>query len=219
MDHCCPWLANACVGHSNYPFFLQFLLSTALLGLFISLTTALELMEFVGTTPGGFELAPLSWTLAMMLGGIFGVCLSAFGGYHLYLSMINRTTIEMMERSSSFIDSGELRSSAREGEVPLSRMQVKDLRRRIGRINVYDLGPKENMKQLFGGWERKWSWIFPIGVPSVPIPSLILNELTGYRPGDGETFPVNEVKLELLQRLTRELRAGVVTFSSSDSED
>lgn len=41
----------------------------------------------------GFELAPISWALAALLGVIFGAAVGLFGLYHVYLACKNRYVV------------------------------------------------------------------------------------------------------------------------------
>lgn len=57
--------------------------------------------------PQNFELAPVSWAVAMLLGFIFGFAVGGFALYHLWLACSNKTTIESMERAPAIaLDDG-----------------------------------------------------------------------------------------------------------------
>ena len=81
------------------------------MGLFVSITTIVELGRFAeagpdvsSTTPfpsitlltfslahdQSFDLIPVSLALVMLLGAVLGFTQCCFGGYHLYLAMKNR---------------------------------------------------------------------------------------------------------------------------------
>jgi len=75
----------------------------------------------------------------------------------------------------------------------LSRLAIRQLEKKAGKINIYDLGfSAQNFKQAFDSdWNHLASWV-PVGG------SL----------GNGYEFPVNKRKLVKLQRLNEQLRAG-----------
>ncbi|BGP11567.1 palmitoyltransferase for Vac8p [Rhodotorula toruloides] len=187
MDHHCPWLGGGCVGWANYKFFLLALWYTGILGIYSSVVLFHELVAFVGEYDDGFELAPISWALAALLGVIFGVAVGCFGLYHLYLACKNRTTIEAMEHPTSLAILTPPSSSHRS----LSPTQRRRLARAARTYNIYDLGWRENLRQVFGGRERWWEWGCPWGWP----------------PGDGQSFPINEEHLAQLRRITEEVYA------------
>ncbi|GAA6034779.1 hypothetical protein JCM8097_001165 [Rhodosporidiobolus ruineniae] len=241
MDHHCPWLGGGCVGWANYKFFLLFLLYTGVFGLFVGATLFHELMSFVDDVDNGFELAPISWALAALLGCIFGSSVGLFGLYHLYLASKNRSTIEAMEHptaiahfaplpppspsssSRPFPSSSHLpdppqsaahrslfalsspSSSARPRPPDLTYKQRHRLSAVSRRFNVYDLGWRENLRQVFGparegrggGREGRLRWyewvecVMPWGWP----------------PSDGQTFPINAANLARLREATEAIYA------------
>ena len=73
----------------------------------------------------------------------------------------------------------------------LSRLQRRQLERKAGQINIYDLGTyARNFEEVFGGkWYQIRSW--------VPL---------GRSRGSGYEYPVNKGKLNRLRRLNDELR-------------
>ncbi|GAA5834539.1 hypothetical protein JCM11251_007035 [Rhodosporidiobolus azoricus] len=166
MDHHCPWLGGGCVGFANYKFFLLFLLYTGALGVFLGAVLFRELMEFVDDVENGFELAPLSWALAALLGVIFGAAVGLFGMYHLYLASRNRTTIEAMEQpttisplapfpppattSSSSSSSHPLPPPNIRTPLQLTSKQRHRLARAARKYNIYDRGWRENLWAVFG---------------------------------------------------------------------
>ncbi|GAA5906308.1 hypothetical protein JCM5296_000311 [Sporobolomyces johnsonii] len=225
MDHHCPWLGGGCVGWANYKFFLLFLLYTGALGAFIAGISFQELVNFVDDNDDGFDLAPVSWAIAALLGAIFGFAVGLFGLYHLYLAASNRTTIEAMEPPTSFTStlppshlvpssSSPASTSIRRLAAQLSPKQRHRLSRATRDLNVYDLGWKENLRLVFGGRERWWLW----GVP------------WGWPPGDGQSFPISTTSLSKLEQVTREIYAdpqgsgpgrttATDTDADTDSED
>ncbi|KAM0748594.1 zf-DHHC-domain-containing protein [Meredithblackwellia eburnea MCA 4105] len=208
MDHHCPWLGGACVGYSNYKSFLLFLLYGGALGVFVGTTTIIELMNYVDDGEENFELAPISWALIMILGFVFGFCMTLFGLYHMYLAGRNRTTIETMERPSyAPLSSGPGPNGLPlrfKNDAALTRAERRKLRKAADRFHVYDMGVKENLRQIFGGADQKWLWFFPFGNPS---------------PGDGTSFPIDREKLRRLREITTEVRLQVESGSSTTTSD
>ncbi|KAL8291974.1 hypothetical protein RQP46_001440 [Phenoliferia psychrophenolica] len=193
MDHHCPWLGGACVGYRNYKAFLLFLWYGGALGIFVGVTTVFELMNFVEEAPE-------------LLGFIFGICMALFGAYHLYLACNNRTTLETMERASYAVLPPSPGNSSRpryKSDDALTRTERRKLKRAADKYNVYDLGVKANLAQIFGGWERKWSWALPCW--------------DGGPPGNGTTFPLDREKLRKLREVTTQIRLQAQSGSTSDS--
>ncbi|BGP27810.1 palmitoyltransferase PFA3 [Rhodotorula toruloides] len=197
MDHHCPWLGGGCVGWANYKFFLLALWYTGILGIYSSVVLFHELVAFVGEHDDGFELAPISWALAALLGVIFGVAVGCFGLYHLYLACKNRTTIEAMEHPTSLalLTPSPSHPSSHRTLTPTQRRRLAGAARTY---NIYDLGTRENLRQVFGGRERWCEWGCPWGWP----------------PGDGQTFPINEDHLDQLRRITEQVYADAATGSA-----
>lgn len=74
----------------------------------------------------------------------------------------------------------------------LTRQKRRELERKAGKINIYDLGTSaKNLHQVFGA-QPLWHWrsFAPIG----------------YGMGNGHDFPVNRAKYERLRRLNDQLR-------------
>ncbi|GAA6059176.1 hypothetical protein JCM10212_005521 [Sporobolomyces blumeae] len=242
LDHHCPWLGGACIGFANYKFFILFLLYTGLLGLFVGVFSFRELINFVDDSADGFEMAPISWALAALLGCIFGGAVGLFGLYHVYLAAGNRTTIEAMESPTTFISTLPpphllQPPSARAASRPhsprptpsrsaliqqfhsrLSPKQKNRLTQAKRKYNVYDLGWKDNLRQVFEmarssgdesgragrddepscggsaeGRVRWWEWGIPWGRPV----------------GDGTSFPINRQNLQKLEEITAQVYAEV----------
>ncbi|KAG0149103.1 hypothetical protein CROQUDRAFT_669388 [Cronartium quercuum f. sp. fusiforme G11] len=103
MDHHCPWLGGRCVGLHNQKYFVLFLIWTSITSIICAFGAVNGLSEFVtinaNLSDDGFRLAPLNWAFLLLVGALFGMVLTGFGSYHLYLVSVNRTTIENMERS------------------------------------------------------------------------------------------------------------------------
>ncbi|EGG13166.1 uncharacterized protein MELLADRAFT_76255 [Melampsora larici-populina 98AG31] len=103
MDHHCPWLGGRCVGLHNHKYFVLFLVWTSITAIICGFAALQGLTEFVTVnshlSEDQFRLAPLNWAFLFLVGILFGLVLTGFGSYHLYLVSVNRTTIENMERS------------------------------------------------------------------------------------------------------------------------
>lgn len=100
MDHHCPWVGN-CVGFGNYKFFLLFVLYAWACCTFIVLAMWPAFADILNlnssrTHSGAPRKQP---SFSVMIGYVFAVSVSLallfLGGFHLYLTLKNLTTIEM----------------------------------------------------------------------------------------------------------------------------
>jgi palmitoyltransferase len=136
MDHYCPWTNNT-IGFYNHKFFVQFLYY-AFLASFMTVTLSLpailqrlvkeaadeQTTEFVIVILG-----LLGWIVCV----VFSFTLLFFAGFHTYLVLRNKTTIETYEVTD-----------------PAAAVVLE----------AFDLGMSANWRSVFG--ENFWSWILPI---------------------------------------------------------
>ncbi|GAA5930042.1 DHHC family palmitoyltransferase [Sporobolomyces koalae] len=254
MDHHCPWLGGGCVGFANYKFFLQFLMYVGALGIYISAVCFYSLVNYTSNEPSGFEMAPISWALAALLGIIFGSAVGLFGLYHLYLAANNRTTIEAMESPTTFLSTlppahlieAFARQHASHPAYPggpprpypsraqvlqqlstrLTPKQKLKLSRAKRRFNVYDLGWKRNLVEIFtstgdnesrnraneDGQDRRDRSTLTVGSgETTQTTSRWLEWIMpwGTPAGDGHAFPINLDNLRKLEMVCEEVWAEV----------
>ncbi|KAK9455034.1 DHHC palmitoyltransferase-domain-containing protein [Dipodascopsis uninucleata] len=169
MDHHCPWF-SVCVGFENYKYFILFLIYV-LLDCFISFcASGIVLYNWINNDEYLDSYISLNKLLLMILSGVFGFAVSVFLAYQLYLLFSNKTTIEAMETQR--YKSQLVANSYRYSEPPSSET--------VG--NVFDLGYRENFRQVMG--DNPWLWF-------VPVPT---------SKGDGTQFPVNAKILTAIKR-------------------
>lgn len=99
MDHHCPWLAT-CVGLHNYKPFLLFLVYTSLFcWLCFGISASWVWAAILDDEQMREGMRVVNTILLAVLGGIIGLVLSGFTGWHIYLAVTGQTTIESLEKT------------------------------------------------------------------------------------------------------------------------
>lgn len=127
MDHHCPWINN-CVSFTNYKFFVLFLGYALLYCIYVSLTSLTYFISFwKGDLPGmgRFHILFLFFVSVM-----FAISLLSLFGYHCYLVVENRTTLEAF-RPPNFRDVGTDKYG-------------------------FHIGRYKNFQEVFGEHPKKW---------------------------------------------------------------
>ncbi|KAJ1767380.1 Palmitoyltransferase zdhhc2 [Coemansia sp. RSA 1843] len=152
MDHHCPWVNN-CVGFNNQKPFLLFIAYSMLYCLDIGVTSLVFYLRFIFNAPSTEEIS-ITPLFLIILSLAFSMALVGFVGFHTYLTLNNLTTIESYERNN-FRQENDRRGSGKKY------------------INLFDLGAKKNLKQIFGS--RWLMWFIPLRTQT----------------GDGMRFPIS----------------------------
>ncbi|KAJ8298493.1 hypothetical protein KUTeg_025024 [Tegillarca granosa] len=170
---------NNCVGFSNYKFFVQFLGYALVYCLYVAATSLKYFIEF-WSGGGNSDMGKFHILFLFFVAIMFGISLISLFGYHIYLSLNNRSTLESFR--SPIFQSGPDKYG-------------------------FSLGKYNNFVEVFG--DDKLKWFLPIfnsdrdGV-SFPTRTAQPNcyQTMGQTPkqppsvGDGVTYPTRTVDLD-----------------------
>jgi len=220
MDHHCPWLAQKCVGYWTYTAFIHLLGCITLLGCYISILSArIVYVAFLDPYLVD-ERTALHALFLSIYGAIFGLTVGSFFLWHLYLVTTNQTSLETLTPflllrylprldpshhpnssqrpdTSNGADPGMSANPRILDHIPREHQLTSEQRRRVkyahGEIRLYDVGWRENWRQVIGVGKRGWKgWTYRI-----------LCGGGGF--GDGKTFPRNPRANNQLARLAAAL--------------
>uniref|UniRef100_V5HVC4 Palmitoyltransferase n=2 Tax=Ixodes ricinus TaxID=34613 RepID=V5HVC4_IXORI len=168
MDHHCPWVNN-CVSFTNYKHFILFLAYSLIYCLFVAATTLQYFIKFWTNDLEGWGRFHILFLFFVAF--MFAISLVSLFGYHIYLVMVNRSTLEAFR-------------------PPIFRTGPD----KYG----FSLGRQANVAEVFG--DNKRLWVLPVftslgdGVtyPTRTQVASSYNSMGSTAPaslGDGVTFP------------------------------
>nr|XP_016929820.1 palmitoyltransferase ZDHHC15B isoform X2 [Drosophila suzukii] len=142
MDHHCPWVNN-CVNFYNYKYFVLFLGYALVYCLYVAFTSLHDFVDFWKYDNNGYSaqgqlnasgMGRFHILFLFFIAIMFAISLVSLFGYHIYLVLMNRTTLESFR-------------------APIFRVGGPDK-------NGYNLGRYANFCEVFGDdWQY---WLLPV---------------------------------------------------------
>ncbi|EIW68828.1 hypothetical protein TREMEDRAFT_63293 [Tremella mesenterica DSM 1558] len=185
-------------------------------------------------TESEVDLSPVVSMLMAIMGVFCTLAVGSLAGYHWHLMSRNKTTLEDITHSfptallpalsfpphSNHLDQFQNRVTTNMSgyQVPkwrsehiMTQSERRRLRREAGKINVYDLGWRENIKSVFFRSDKKVTW-WAVARAIWPFARV--------QPKDGgHSFAYDPLKLTRLRRLTAEIHLGQVEEDDFDEDD
>ncbi|KAI9478111.1 MAG: DHHC palmitoyltransferase-domain-containing protein [Benjaminiella poitrasii] len=143
MDHHCPWV-NGCVGFANYRYYIQFLCYVSVLAIWTFCTSLAAFIQFHGLST--FDRLALAM---LIISAIITVMIGTFTLSHIWLVLLNRTTIENSQFQSWNKDKQQGKSGNRLIEVFTENGK-----------NVFNQGCWNNWIEIMGS--NKLLWFLPL---------------------------------------------------------
>ncbi|XP_065302895.1 palmitoyltransferase ZDHHC15B-like isoform X4 [Dermacentor albipictus] len=158
MDHHCPWVNN-CVSFTNYKYFILFLAYSLIYCLYVAATTLQFFIKFWTNDLEGWGRFHILFLFFVAF--MFAISLVSLFGYHCFLVMVNRSTLEAFR-------------------PPIFRTGPDK--------HGFSLGHQANVAEVFG--DNRRLWILPVFTrrktrSTRESKTLLLDECLG----DGVTFP------------------------------
>lgn len=172
MDHFCPWVGGV-VSETSFKFFVQFVAWAAVYWLFILVTMAIFLAEYIEKT-GTIN---VHWVVTLAFAALFFLFTAGMTGSSMQFVLLNTTTIENLSRKSVVYQLAIHIPRPSSEPPPYPTISYSTASKPIGQIapdaiktfailhskpgqNPWDLGAFENFKNVMGyHW---YDWLLPL---------------------------------------------------------